>query len=53
MDAKDFRPISLLAIFSKIIKRVIHNQNMDYLTENNISVDIHLVFARTIKQILP
>ena len=50
MDAKDFRPISLLAIFSKIIKRV---KNMDYLMENNISVDINLVFARTIKQILP
>ena len=33
---KTFRPISLLLIASKIMEKVIHDQNMDYLTENNI-----------------
>ena len=33
---KNFRPISLLLIASKIIEKVIHDQTMNYLTENNI-----------------
>ena len=35
-DPKTFRPISLLPIVSKIIEKVIHNQTMNCLTENNI-----------------
>ena len=35
-DPKNFRPISLLPIVSKIIEKVIQNQTMNYLTENNI-----------------
>ena len=35
-DPKNFRPISLLPIVSKIIGKVIHDQTMNYLTENNI-----------------
>ena len=35
-DPKNFRPISLLPIVSKIIEKVIHNQTMNYLTENSI-----------------
>ena len=35
-DPKNFRPISLLPIVSKIIEKVIHDQTMNYLTENSI-----------------
>ena len=35
-DTKNFRPISLLPIVSKIFEKVIHDQTMEYLTDNNI-----------------
>ena len=35
-DPKNFRPISLLPIVSKIFEKVIHEQTMEYLTDNNI-----------------
>ena len=35
-DPKSFRPISLLPIVSKIFEKVIHEQTMEYLTDNNI-----------------
>ena len=35
-DPKNFRLISLLPIVSKIIEKVIHNQTMEYLMDNNI-----------------
>ena len=35
-DPINFRPISLLPIVSKIIEKVIHDQTMNYLTENSI-----------------
>ena len=35
-NPKNHRPISLLPIVSKIIKKVIHYQTMNCLTENNI-----------------
>ena len=35
-DPKKFRMISFLSIVSKIIEKVIHNQTMNYLTENSI-----------------
>ena len=35
-DPKNFRPISLLPIVSKIIRKVIHFQTTNYLTENNV-----------------
>ena len=35
-DPNNFRPISLLPIISKIIEKVIHDQTMNYLTENNV-----------------
>ena len=35
-DPINFRPISLLPIASKIIEKVIHDQTMNYLTENSI-----------------
>ena len=36
IDPKNFRPISLLLIVSKIIQKVKHNQIMNYLMENNV-----------------
>ena len=35
-DPKNFRPISLLPIVSKVFEKVIHDQTMEYLTDNNI-----------------
>ena len=35
-DTKNFRPISLLLIVFKIMKKVMHDQTINYLTENNI-----------------
>ena len=36
-DPKHFRPISLLPIVSKIFEKVLLNQTMEYLTDNNIN----------------
>ena len=36
IDPKNFRPISFLPIVSKIVEKVINDQTMNYLTENNI-----------------
>ena len=35
-DLKNFPPISLLPIVSKIIEKVIHDQIMNYSTENTV-----------------
>ena len=35
-DPKNYRPISLLPIVSKIIEEIIHDQTMEYLTDNKI-----------------
>ena len=35
-DPKNFRPMSLLPVFSKAFEKVIHDQTMEYLTDNNI-----------------
>ena len=35
-DPKNYRPISLLPLVSKIIEKVIHDQTQNYLTENKI-----------------
>ena len=35
-DPKNFRPISLLPLISKIIERIIHDQTMNFLPDNNI-----------------
>ena len=34
-DPKNFRPMLLLPLFSKIIERVIHDQTMNFLSDNN------------------
>ena len=35
-NSKSFRPIFLLPIVSKIVEKVIHDQTMNYLTENTV-----------------
>ena len=35
-DPENFRPTSFLPIVSKVIEKVIHNQTMEYLTDNKI-----------------
>lgn len=35
-SVSNFRPISLLSIFSKILEKIIHRRIMRYLTENNL-----------------
>ena len=35
-DLKNFRPISLLPLISKIIERIIHDQIMNFLLDNNV-----------------
>ena len=35
-DPKNFRPISLLPLISKIIERIIHDQTMNFLSDSNV-----------------
>ena len=35
-DPKNFRPTSLLPLISKIIERIIHDQTMNFLSDNNV-----------------
>ena len=51
-DPKNFRPISLPPIVSKVFEKVIHDQTMEYLTDNNILYKYQSGFARTTQQIL-
>ena len=36
LEAKNYRPISLLPLVSKIFEKVVHNQTQSYLDKNNI-----------------
>ena len=36
IDPKNYRPISLLPVISKILEKVIHDQTMDFVTKKNI-----------------
>ena len=49
-DPKNFRPISHFPIVSKIIEKVIHDQTMNYLTENSILYRHQSGFHRTTQQ---
>ena len=45
-DPKKFKSISLLPIVSKTIEKVIHDQTMEYLTDNNILYKYQSGFLR-------
>ncbi len=45
-DPKNYRPISLLPIISKIIEKVIHDQTNDFLTQNDILYKFQSGFRR-------
>ena len=36
IDPKNYRPISLLPIISKILEKLVHDQTQNYLAENEI-----------------
>ena len=45
-DPKNFRPISLLQIVSKTFEKVMHDQTMEYLTNNNILYKYQSAFRK-------
>ena len=47
LEAKDYRPISLLPIVSKIFENVVHNQTQTYLNQNIILLQISVRIPTT------
>ena len=45
-DPKNYRPISLLPLISKIIEKVIHDQTQSFLDENNILYSFQTGFRK-------
>ena len=45
-DLKNYRPISLLPVISKILEKVIHDQTMDFVTKENISYKFQSGFRK-------
>ena len=45
-DPKNYRPISLLPLISKIIEKVIHNQTQNFLDDNNILYEFQSGFRK-------
>ena len=45
-DPKNYRPISLLPLISKVIEKVIHDQTQSFLDENNILYDYQSGFRK-------
>ena len=45
-NPKNYRPISLLPVISKILEKVIHNQTMDFVTKKNISYKFQSGFQK-------
>ena len=51
-DPKNFRPISLLPLISKIIEQIIHDQTMNFLSDNNVYTNINQVLENFTQQTL-
>ena len=51
-EPKDFRPISLLPLLSKLMEKTIHDQVQNYCNENNISFLLNLDFVEN-TQLIP
>ena len=49
---KNYQPISLLSLLSKIIERIIHNQTQEFLDKNNILYKYNLDFGSITPQTL-
>ena len=49
---KNYRPISLHPLLSKLFEKMIHMQTQDYLIENNILSNINLVSSQNTQRIL-
>ena len=51
-DPKNYRPISLLPVISKILEKVIHDQTMDFVTKKIFYTNFNHVFENFTPQIL-
>ena len=51
-NPKNYRPISLLPVISKILEKVIHDQSMDFVTKKNVYTNFNQVFEIFTPQIL-
>ena len=51
-EPKNYRPISLLSLISKIIEKIIHNETQSFLDEKRYYTLFSLVFVSTTQQTL-
>ena len=51
-DPKNYRPISLLPVISKILEKVIHDQTMEFVTKKISSTNFNQVFENFTPQVL-
>ena len=45
-DPSNYRPISILPVFSKILEKAIHSQLLDYLEQNHLLTDYQFGYRR-------
>ena len=45
-NPKNYRPISLLPVISKILEKVIHDQTMDFVTKKKYFIQISIRFSK-------